>query len=102
MIRAALGPTEEIKTARKRLEETRASLQTLEARQRQLEWDVEDRGGKIKELETKLYSGTVRVPKELSGLQTEVEHLKASLGQVEDQTIGVIGQVDDLRASAGA
>ena len=101
-IRAALGPTEEVTTARKRLEETRASLQALEARQRQLEWDVEDRGGKIKELETKLYSGTVKVPKELAGLQTEIEHLKASLGQVEDEAIGVIGQVDDLRASAAA
>jgi uncharacterized protein len=101
-IRHALGPTDELRAARKLLEETRASLQTLEARQRQLEWDVEDRGGKIKELETKLYSGTVRAPKELSGLQTEIEHLKVSLGHVEDNAIGVIGQVDDLRAAAAA
>ena len=101
-IRAALGPTDEVRSARKQLEETRARLQALEARQRQLEWDVEDRSGKIKELETKLYSGTVRNPKELSGLQTEIEHLKSSLGTVEDEAIGVIGQVDDLRAEAGA
>jgi predicted nucleic acid-binding Zn-ribbon protein len=101
-IRAALGPTEELKGARRLLEETRARLQALEARQRQLEWDVEDRSGKIKELETKLYSGTVRNPKELSGLQTEIEHLKEALGAVEDETIGVIGQADDLRADAAA
>jgi predicted nucleic acid-binding Zn-ribbon protein len=99
-IRAALGPTDELLTARKLLEEMRASLHALEARQRQLEWDVEDRGGKIKDLETKLYSGTVRNPKDLSGLQTEIEHLKISLGQVEDQALGVIGQADDLRAAA--
>ena len=98
-IRAALGATDEVRSARKNLEESRARLQALEARQRQLEWDVEDRSGRIKELETKLYSGTVRNPKELSGLQTEIEHLKASLGAVEDETIGVIGEVDDLRAA---
>jgi predicted nucleic acid-binding Zn-ribbon protein len=102
VIRAALGPTDEVRSARKALEDTRARLHALEARQRQLEYDVEDRSGKIKELETKLYSGTVRVPKELSGLQTEVEHLKTSLGAVEDQTIGVIGQTDEARATAAA
>jgi predicted nucleic acid-binding Zn-ribbon protein len=101
-IRAALGPSAELKAARQRLEESRTRLQALEARQRQLEWNVDDRSSKIKELETKLYSGTVKSPKELSGLQTEVEHLKISLGQVEDEAIGVIGQADDLRATVAA
>src|SRR5919198_6436772 len=77
-------------------------MERLEKRQRDLEWDASDRSAKIAELEKKLYSGTIRNPKELSGLQTEIEHMKAALSGVEDRTLEAMAQVDEARASAAA
>jgi hypothetical protein len=99
-IRQSLGPTAEVLGARQALTATQARLQTVEARQRQLEWDVDDRSSKIKELDQKLYSGTIRNPKELSGLQTEVQHLREALNTVEEEALGVIEEADALRSEA--
>lgn len=101
-IKQSLGPPRDLLSARQALAATQARLQQAEARQRQLEWDVEDRGGKVTELDQKLYSGTIRNPKELAGLQTEIEHLREALGRVEEQTLAAIDQADDLRAAAAA
>ena len=101
-IRAQLGASEELKSARAAFEQAKTSLERLEKRQRDLEWDASDRSAKIAELEKKLYSGTIRNPKELSGLQTEIEHMKAALSGVEDRTLEAMAQVDEARASAAA
>lgn len=101
-IRASLGTSEELKSARAAFDQAKTSLQSLEKRQRDLEWDVSDRSAKIAELEKKLYSGTIRNPKELSGLQTEIEHMKAALSAVEDRALEAMTRVDDVRASAAA
>jgi predicted nucleic acid-binding Zn-ribbon protein len=98
-IRAQLGASEELKSARAAFEQAKTSLERLEKRQRDLEWDASDRSAKIAELEKKLYSGTIRNPKELSGLQTEIEHMKAALSGVEDRTLEAMAQVDEARAS---
>lgn len=97
-IRASLGESDELRAARQAVESARARLHDLEARQRQLEWEVSDRATKIGEIEKKLYSGTVRNPKELSGLQTEVEHLKDALSEVEERGLEVIDQADAARS----
>lgn len=101
-IKAALGPTDEVRAARRTLEGTRARLAQGESRQRALEADVEDRSYKIKQLETKLFSGTIKVPKELTALQTEIQHMKETLGGVEEEALAAMGDVDDLRATAAA
>jgi predicted nucleic acid-binding Zn-ribbon protein len=99
-IRASLGTSEQLKQARSDFERARSDLQGLEKRQRDLEWDVSDRSTKISELEKKLYSGTVRAPKDLSALQTEIEHMKLALSELEDQALETMTRVDDARASA--
>jgi predicted nucleic acid-binding Zn-ribbon protein len=98
-IKASLGVSAQLKQARGELEQAVASLQRLEKRQRDLEWDMSDRSSKIAALETKLYSGTVRSPKDLSALQAEIEHMKVALSGVEDQALETMGQVDQARAS---
>jgi hypothetical protein len=101
-IRASLGVSEELKSARAAFDQAKTSLQSLEKRQRDLEWDVSDRSAKIAELDKKLYSGTIRNPKDLSGLQTEIEHMKAALSAIEDRALEAMTRVDDTRASAAA
>src|SRR5262245_33958986 len=94
-IRASLGASDELKQARNDFEHARTDLQGLEKRQRDLEWDISDRSTKIAELEKKLYSGTVRAPKELSALQTEIEHMKTALSEVEDKALETMTRVDE-------
>jgi len=101
-IKASLGTSEQLKTARTDFEQARTSLLGLEKRQRDFEWDMSDRSTKIAELEKKLYSGTVRNPKDLAALQTEIEHMKTTLSGIEDRALETMAQVDDARASSGA
>src|SRR5439155_898774 len=70
-IKANLGVSAELRAAREALEAARKALAADETRQRQLEYDVEDRGGKIKDLDGRLYGGKIGNPKELASLQTE-------------------------------
>ena len=97
-VTASLGESEELKRARQELEDARKRLHDLETRQRELEWDVDDRTSKIRQLETKLYSGTVKNPKELSGLQTEIEHLKITLSDHEGVALQTMADCDEQRA----
>lgn len=100
--KAALGPSAELTAARRTAEQSRAALAALEKRGRDLEWDASDRGTKVKQLETKLYSGTVTSPKELSGLQSEVQHLKEALASVEEKAFETIGRIDEARSTLEA
>jgi predicted nucleic acid-binding Zn-ribbon protein len=97
-IKTALADTAEVREARRAFEAARTRLHDDEAKQRQLEWEVDDRSSKIKELETKLYSGKIGNPKELAGLQTEIQHLRADLGAVEERAIEAINATDEARA----
>lgn len=99
-VKAALADTADVREARRSFETARQKLHELEARQRQLEWDVDDRGGKIKELETRLYSGKIGNPKELASLQTEIAHMRTDLGAVEERALEAIVAADEQRAEA--
>lgn len=101
-IKSALADTSDVGAARRTFDAARARLQEDEARQRQLEWDVDDRSGKIKELEGRLYSGKIGNPKELSSLQTEIAHMRTDLGAAEERTLEAISAADDQRATAAA
>jgi predicted nucleic acid-binding Zn-ribbon protein len=100
-VRATLGESEEVRAARTALEAARGRLHDLEQRQRALEWDVDDRANRIRELDAKLYSGTIKNPKELAGLQTEIEHLRTALSDAEGNALQVMGDVDEKRSEVG-
>jgi hypothetical protein len=87
----------------------RAAVATLEderrpliARLRDLETVVEDGRRHIETEETKLYSGTIRSPRDLDDLQKEVESLKRTQQAREDELLTLLSQVEDLDARLGA
>ena len=101
-IRAALRGNAELNAAQAAHDEAKRRLAAVEKRGRDLEWDVSDRSTRIADLERKLYGGTIKNPKELSGLQTEIEHLKETLAGVEEKALAVMAEVDEARAAAAA
>lgn len=101
-VKAALADSSEVAQARRAFEAARAKLRDDEARQRQLEWDVEERSGKIKELERRLYSGKIGNPKELTSLQTEIEHLRRDMSAIEERCLEAIAATDDQRLAVAA
>lgn len=83
-------------------ESRQMQLAELEAQEKQLEWTTDDFISKLEPLRTKLYAGSVQNPKELAGLQHQVEHLKSQLGQEEDKALELMGQVEAVQKEIAA
>jgi predicted nucleic acid-binding Zn-ribbon protein len=98
-VKTALADSTAVAAARRAFDAARQKLHDDEARQRQLEWDVEERTNKIKELEGRLYSGKIGNPKELSSLQTEIQHMRVDLGVAEEKALDAISTTDEQRAT---
>jgi predicted nucleic acid-binding Zn-ribbon protein len=101
-LRAALRGNPELNAAQAAHDEAKSRLAAIEKRGRDLDADVEDRSAKIAELEKKLYGGTIKNPKELAGLQTEIEHMKEALASAEEKALATMSEVETARASAAA
>lgn len=100
-LRAALADVDrrlqgddELIAARHELLELETQLGAIRTRQRRLEDEVESLSDKLAREEGRLYDGSVKVVKELQGLQAEVEHLKANRSTLEDELIGVLDEAE--------
>jgi uncharacterized protein len=94
-IEARLDETEEVRAARQAVQEAEEDLSDLQALQRRSDAKLEDLDAKIKPLETKMYDGSVRNPKELTDMQKELNHLKAQRGKLDDDGLTLIEAVDE-------
>ena len=66
--------------------------------QRRLEGDLSLVESKLAELDAKLYSGAVTVPRELQAMQGEGEALRARRSELEDRVLEAMGERDPLDA----
>ena len=94
-----LGETEELVLARAAVEEHRAALRALRDSQRDIEWQVDDARSHVTAVESKLYGGTVRNPKELSGLNDDANMLKGQLRRREDELLNHMVKVEEQEAA---
>jgi predicted nucleic acid-binding Zn-ribbon protein len=92
-----LGESQTLLRARTTLTEQKKRLDDLLAEQRSLEWEIEDVTGKVNGFEKDLYSGRIKIPKELTSLQQEVGSLKAKRTQSEDKALVVMEEADKTR-----
>ena len=90
-----LGETEELAAARAAVEEHRGALQALHDGQRDIEWQVDDARSHLTAVESKLYGGTVRNPKELAGLNDDANMLKGQLRRREDELLNHMVKVEE-------
>lgn len=91
-IEAVLGS---IEAAHAALLEERRSVSLAE---HALAVEVESMAARAKDVETTLYSGTVRGSKELSGLQTEMQMFRARQAEIEARELGLLESIDRIEA----
>jgi hypothetical protein len=94
-----LGETEELTSARAAVEEHREALRGLHESQRDVEWQVDDARSHVTAVESKLYGGTVRNPKELAGLNDDANMLKGHLQLREDELLNHMVKVEEQEAA---
>lgn len=98
VVESGLGESEELRSARGSLAQASERQAELRRRLRNLELDLEEVIEKREASEKTLYSGKVKSPKELTGLEQEVQLLKRRQVEVEDETLEVMGQLETVEA----
>ncbi|MCD6391426.1 MAG: hypothetical protein J7L92_05485 [Dehalococcoidia bacterium] len=73
-------------------------LEDVRRKQKNAEWELEDLQEKVKQINSKLYSGTTKDAKELVNLEKEVKSLKSQIKTKEDVLLGLMSQVEELEA----
>lgn len=99
-IESRLIETPELLEAREEAADAQAQADRLRKDQRELEAQIQALDAKIGPLETKLYSGEIRNPKELSDLQKELESFKTHRRKMDDEALGSLEVVEVATASA--
>jgi predicted nucleic acid-binding Zn-ribbon protein len=98
-VRERFGESEEIGILQEEIVNLEAELKTLQSEAKEIDADVSTRREKIAHEEGRLYDGTVRNPKELKGIQQEVEGLRKHLAEQEDAQLALLGRLDELTSS---
>ena len=97
-IEAAMQDSEELIEARQVRAQKEEVLGGFRARQKDIEWEVDEVRAKATEMEAKLYGGTVRNPKELSDLDTDVRSLKGQASKREDSLLALMEEAEAAEA----
>jgi len=84
------------------LEETQATFRTQETERKDLELTVESFHDKGEQLESKLYGGTVRNPRELKDMQVELNLLREQEKQEEESLLVALGAAEETEQSLGS
>jgi len=84
--------------AESKLASQKEQLEDASRQQKSSEWELEDLQGKVKQIDSKLYSGTTKNPKELVNLEKEVKGLKSKISTKEDALLGLMSQVEEIEA----
>lgn len=89
-----LANDEVVHKAEANLQRAKEKLGDVERRQREAEALIADIQARLVPLEKKTYDGSVTNPRELEGMQREVENLKRRLSEAEDNFLGVLDEHD--------
>jgi predicted nucleic acid-binding Zn-ribbon protein len=94
-----LGESEELIAGRQAVEEGRDALESVSKQQRELEWQVDDLRSRLSDVEGKLYSGSVRNPKELGSMQEEANIIRGQLRRREDELLDLMVRVEERQTA---
>jgi predicted nucleic acid-binding Zn-ribbon protein len=98
-VEAALGESEALQQARQAVGLAEERVRKWGVKQRDLELELQGLVDKITREEQRLYSGTVRNPKELEDLQAEGAALKRRRQQLEEDLLEVMVEREDAQAA---
>jgi predicted nucleic acid-binding Zn-ribbon protein len=94
-IEKQLADNTELLAAEEAARVIRESLRELRNRLRGLELDLGELASKIASTESALYGGEVSSPKELAGMEQELEYLRRRRSIVEDDTLHIMAEVEE-------
>jgi predicted nucleic acid-binding Zn-ribbon protein len=92
------GAMAELAKLEQRTSEVEATRHELARSQQRLEDEIASINEKAAQHDKTLYSGTIGNPRELQALQDEIGALKRRVGQLEDQEIELMEQIEPLDA----
>ncbi len=98
-IEAALGESAALQEARRALEDAQAQAHRQALRQRDLELEIKGLVDKAALSEQRLYSGTIKNPKELDDLQKDVASLRRRQQQLEDVLLETMIEREEAEAA---
>jgi predicted nucleic acid-binding Zn-ribbon protein len=88
--------------AESKLASQKEQLEDARKKQKSSEWELEDLQEKVRQIDSKLYSGKTKDPKELVNLEKEVKGLKSQIRPKEDALLGLMSQVEGIEAKVKA
>ena len=97
--RADLEDDEALQAAQAAATEADERCASLEREQRRLEGEIDGLVAKVDREEKRLYDGSVRLPKELEGIQQEVASLRSHLSDVEDTELALLDKLEEAEAA---
>jgi len=93
-----LSDNKALVAAESKLASQKEQLEDARKKQKSAEWELEDLQEKVRRIDSKLYSGTTKDPKELVNLEKEVKGLKSQIRLKEDVLLGLMSQVEEIEA----
>lgn len=94
-----LSNNKDLVIAESKLSSHKEQLEDVSRKQKNSEWELEDLQEKIRQIDSKLYSGTTKDPKELVNLEKEVKGLKSQIKPKEDALLGLMSQMEEIEAN---
>lgn len=95
-----LANEDKVRRAEAFLQRAKEKLAAVERKQREAEALIADIQARLGPLEKKTYDGSVSNPRELEGMQREVNNLKRRLSEAEDSYLGVLDEHDSASQAA--
>jgi len=93
-----LSDNKALVAAESKLVPQKEQLEEAGKKQKSAEWELEDLQEKVKQIDSKLYSGTTKDPKELVNLEREAKGLKSQIRTKEDALLGAMSRVEEIEA----
>jgi len=101
-IEKQLADNKGVLAAKEAAREIRETLRELRSRLRGLELDLGEVAAKVALTESALYGGEVSNPKELAGMEQELEYLRRRRSVVEDDTLHIMAEVEEQEGTLRA
>ena len=94
-----LSDNKSLVAAESKLSSYKEQLDSVNSKQKNSEWELEDLQEKIRQIDNKLYSGTTKDPKELVNLEKEAKGLKRQIKSKEDVLLGLMSQIEEIEVN---
>jgi predicted nucleic acid-binding Zn-ribbon protein len=101
-IESQLSDNNALAAAESKLLSQKEQLEDARKKQKSSEWDLDDLQERIRQIDSKLYGGKTKDPKELVNLEKESKSLKGQIKAKEDALLGLMGQVEEMEARSKA